>query len=337
MDARFYQLEHWLQTTLGYKNYQIAPASADASFRRYFRVIRGRESVIVMDAPPEREDCAKFVRVARRLAEAGINVPQVLAEQLDDGFLLLSDLGNRQYLGELTPETVDVLYGDATTSLLRLQRGEATSQPFPLYDQALLERELGIFREWFLDKHLRLMLADDTTRELENTFAKLVKSALEQPRVWVHRDFHSRNLMITQEDSPGVLDFQDAVIGPITYDLASLLRDCYIEWPRARVDRWAASFFDRAANLAAYEGVERKQFLRWFDWMGMQRHLKAIGIFARLNARDGKSGYLKDIPRTLGYVMDVAQRYPELASFGTFLREDVSKALNNVSIAAEHR
>ena len=334
MDARFSQLENWLQSTLGYKNYHIAPASADASFRRYFRVTRGSESVIVMDAPPEREDCAKFVRVARRFAEAGINVPHVLAENLNDGFLLLSDFGNRQYLSELTPETVDVLYGDATTSLLRLQSCEIASQPFPLYDRALLERELEIFREWFLDKYLRLVLTARAAQELGNTFAKLVECALEQPRVWVHRDFHSRNLMITEAHSPGVLDFQDAVIGPITYDLASLLRDCYIEWPRGRVDRWAASFFDRAGNLSAYEGVERKQFLRWFDWMGMQRHLKAIGIFARLNARDGKPGYLKDIPRTLGYVIDVAARYPEFTSFGTFLGEDVTRALNNLGFAA---
>lgn len=328
MDARLEQLERWLKETLGYHDYQIAPASSDASFRRYFRVTGCGEPVIVMDAPPERERCDQFVRVARAFAGLGIHVPRILEEQLKDGFLLLSDLGTRQYFTELSPENADLLYGDALDGVLRLQRGEITNALFPPYDRALLERELVIFREWFLDKYLHVVSQDVAVPELDAAFSLMVDAALEQPRVWVHRDYHSRNLMIVDQNNPGVLDFQDAVMGPITYDVVSLLRDCYIAWPRDRVERWALSFLERAGSLPAYQGVERDQFIRWMDWMGMQRHLKAIGIFARLNLRDGKPGYLKDIPRTFSYVLDVAGRYVEFAPFVKFLRDKVVPVLS---------
>jgi aminoglycoside/choline kinase family phosphotransferase len=211
---------------LGYHDYQIAPASSDASFRRYFRVTGCGEPVIVMDAPPERERCDKFVRVARAFAGLGIHVPSIWEENLNEGFLLLSDLGARQYFTALSPENADLLYGDALDTVLRLQRGEITDDLFPPYDRALLERELMIFREWFLDKHLHLVAQDAAVPVLDQAFSLMVEAALEQPRVWVHRDFHSRNLMVVDQNNPGVLDFQDAVMGPITYDLVSLLRDC---------------------------------------------------------------------------------------------------------------
>jgi aminoglycoside/choline kinase family phosphotransferase len=303
-------------------DYEIRPASTDASFRRYFRVSANGVTHIVMDAPPGREDPRRFIEVARRLLDLGLNVPEVLEQDLDQGFLLLTDLGSQMYLPHLNDDTVERLYGDALGALVVLQAGIFTDPTFlPEYDAALLGRELEIFREWYLGRHLAVTLNPDQQRALDDSYARLIAAALEQPRVWVHRDYHSRNLMITARNNPGILDFQDAVRGPVTYDLVSLLRDCYIRWPQERVAEWAMGYYDLARQSGLPVGEDEDRFLRWFDLMGVQRHLKAAGIFARLNHRDGKPGFLADIPRTLGYVLDVSGRYPELAGLRHMLTE----------------
>ncbi len=314
-------LRIWLETVLPAPLAGLAPASSDASFRRYFRVWYNGQTGIVMDAPPDKEDCRPFVAIAAALRGLGLNAPEVLAGDLDQGLLLLSDLGSRQYLSALDAGTVQLLYGDALEALARLQTGGDPGSPLlPPYDTALLHREMELFREWFLGRLLGLTLDADEQVVLDQAFARLADNALEQPRVWVHRDYHSRNLMVTTPDNPGVLDFQDAVVGAVTYDLVSLLRDCYIAWPRSEVESWALAHRARLRALGMNGLDDAGQFLRWFDLMGAQRHLKAIGIFARLKLRDGKSGYLDDIPRTLGYLLDVAARYPDLAGLRALLR-----------------
>ena len=322
-DARRLALSGWAAQHLGDRYHTIEPASADASFRRYFRVrLTTGETYIAMDAPPDKEDSRPYIEVARRLRALGLNVPEILAQDLDQGFLLITDLGNQSYLQELSPETVDRLYGDALAALVVLQAGIYTDSTFlPPYDERLLRREVELFREWYLGRHLGVTLSPPQQQTLDRSFEALVQAAYAQPQVWVHRDYHSRNLMVTHPHNPGILDFQDAVRGPVTYDLVSLLRDCYIAWPRAQVEAWAKGYYARAGKAGIPVGDDDAQFLQWFDWMGVQRHLKAIGIFARLYHRDGKSGYLKDIPRTLGYVIDVCGRYPPLASFHELLRE----------------
>jgi N-acetylmuramate 1-kinase len=322
-DQRLTALTAWAARVLDDPRCAIRPASADASFRRYFRVTDGNgASFIAMDAPPDREDSRPYVRIARRLRALGLNVPEIVAEDLSQGFLLITDLGDRLYLQALNESTVEPLYADALAALLRLQSGTADDNTFlPPYDAALLQREMELFREWYLGRHLELEPSAEQHALLDGAFASLTASALEQPTVWVHRDYHSRNLMVTPYANPGILDFQDAVQGPITYDLVSLLRDCYIAWPRERVEGWARRHLAAARTAGLAVSADDVQFLRWFDWMGVQRHLKAIGIFARLNHRDGKPGYLKDIPRTLGYVVDVTERYPELRPLHRFVVE----------------
>ena len=326
MPQRLELLNRWLTKTLGLPAYEIAPASSDASFRRYFRIGFDGESRIVMDAPPDKEDSRPFVRIGKQLHAAGLNVPEILAEDLEQGFLLLSDLGTEQYLSALNAETVDRLYGDAMGALAVLQTCGPDSDRLPPYDEALLRREMELFREWYLGRHLGLNLGAKEQTVLEETFTLLAGSALEQPQVGVHRDYHSRNLMVCTHN-PGILDFQDAVHGPLTYDLVSLLRDCYIDWPREQVEQWAQDYHHIAADHGLLRGPQEEQFLRWFDLMGVQRHLKATGIFARLNYRDNKPGYMNDIPRTLGYVAEVSGRYPELRPFLQLLEEHVLPGL----------
>lgn len=318
MGQRKQELEQWAQRQLDWQGALLVPASGDASFRRYFRIQRGDASYILMDAPPERENCDPFIHVSRLLLQLGLHVPQVLAQDLERGFLLLSDLGSRQYLDALSESNVDRLYGDALGALAALQSCDPQAAGLPLFDRALLMREMGLFRDWLVGTHLSLELTGEEQASLEHTFTRLADSALAQPQVCVHRDYHSRNLMVCERHNPGVLDFQDAVLGPVTYDLVSLLRDCYISWPRARVEDWALGYRELAVQTGVLRAdlADERQFLRWFDWMGVQRHLKASGIFARLNHRDGKSGYLADIPRTLAYVCEVCVRYPELSVLG---------------------
>ncbi len=312
-------MEKWLTADCGLKDFSLRPASADASFRRYFRLTSPDGSTrIVMDAPPDKEDCAPFVDVARRMREVGVHAPEVLEQDLRQGFLLLEDLGGQDYLGALDDASVERLYGDALGALMTMQ---ACIDPtgLPDYDRNLLLGEMALFRDWLLGTHLDLALGEEDELMLASVFETLADAALEQPRVFVHRDYHSRNLMAGIEHAPGVLDFQDAVRGPVTYDAVSLLRDCYVSWPAQQVDEWAWGFFQLAVQSGVMREEQEDLFLRWFDLMGAQRHLKAAGIFARLNHRDGKPGYLADIPRTLGYIVEVARRQPELASLAEFI------------------
>jgi aminoglycoside/choline kinase family phosphotransferase len=313
LDNRLETLKAWVGTVLDVAEYELRPASEDASFRRYFRVTSPGATHIVMDAPPAKEDLRPFIEIARRLYQLGLNVPEVLEQDLERGYLLLSDLGQQMYLAQLNESTVERLYGDALGALVVLQTGIFTDPEFlPEYDEALLRRELELFREWYLGRHLGLTLNGTQAATLDKAFTALVRSALAQPRVWVHRDYHSRNLMVTARNNPGILDFQDAVRGPATYDLVSLLRDCYIAWPLERIEEWALGYQTLALQSGLPVCADETQFLREFDLMGVQRHLKATGIFARLNHRDGKPAYLNDVPRTLGYVVGVSGRQPEL-------------------------
>ena len=321
MSDREHLMLEWLSTVLPMTLDRVAPASSDASFRRYFRVWYDDQTRIVMDAPPDKEDCRPFVAIGQAMRGLGLNVPEIVASNFEQGLLLLSDLGSRQYLAELDASNVSVLYDDALAALARLQSaGDPSSSLLPPYDMALLHREMELFRDWFLERLLGLELREDEHHVLDHAFALLANNALEQPRVWVHRDYHSRNLMVTDSFNPGILDFQDAVIGAVTYDLVSLLRDCYIAWPREQVECWVLDYWRRLRALGMPGLDDAEQFLYWFDLMGVQRHLKATGIFARLNLRDGKAGYLPDIPQTLGYVLEVAGRYPELRDLDQMLR-----------------
>jgi aminoglycoside/choline kinase family phosphotransferase len=320
--ARIEAIRHWLTHDLGLPAFDLAPASADASFRRYFRIRFDGETRIVMDAPPDKEDTGPFIKVSKMFDGIGLHVPRILEENRESGFLLLTDLGHDQYLPNLNEQSVGKLYGDALEALAELQAKGPRGDELPPYDRALLLREMELFREWFLGRHLRIAMSQEDHQLLNAAFDVLAESALEQPRVTVHRDYHSRNLMVI-EPNPGILDFQDAVIGPFTYDLVSLLKDCYINWPRNWVEQWALGFHDMALEAGITDIRDQKEFLRWFDLMGAQRHLKAIGIFARLNIRDGKPGYLKDIPRTLDYVREVTSRYPDLRPLSEFIETRV--------------
>lgn len=324
MDLRLEQLRAWAAKVLQADELEAAPASSDASFRRYFRVRHAGESYVVMDAPPDKEDCGPFIRISAAMAGFGLNVPRVLACDLEQGFLLLTDLGERQYLQVLTPSNAAELYADAIQALVSLQRGGRDSGlDLPVYDRELLMFEMGLFRDWLLDRQLGLGLTAPLRRELEGIFVQLSEAALAQPRVWVHRDYHSRNLMWTQDNNPGVLDFQDAVRGPLSYDLVSLLKDCYIVWPRARVEAWVGDYLRYLNDAGICRELDPEQFLTWFDLMGAQRHLKAAGIFARLNIRDGKPGYLADIPRTLGYICEIAAWQPQLRPLSHLIQDEV--------------
>lgn len=339
-DPRLEQLEQWLTGLFGVRDFTIAAASADASFRRYFRVTRGNQSWIAMDAPPQKEDMEPYIRIANMLVEVGVNAPHVLQSDLQQGFLLNSDLGNRTYLAQIdSGADAERLYDDAMSALVQIQaNGRQHASSLPLYDEALLRRELELFPEWFCDRHLQLALTAADQAALRQVFDALIAAALAQPRVFVHRDYHSRNLMMTDGGrfghNPGILDFQDAVYGPVTYDLVSLLRDCYVAWPIERVHGWLYRFRETARAAGVDTGPDQATFLRWFDLMGVQRHLKAIGIFARLWHRDGKPGYLKDIPRTLNYVRVVAAAYPQLQFLRELIDGRVMPALNQASAAA---
>lgn len=266
-----------------------------------------------MDAPPGREDTRPFIRIAEKFLSVGLNVPKIIEADVEEGFLLLSDLGSQTYLQSLNPQTVERLYGDAMGALIVLQAGTYTAPDFlPAYSRRLLLDEMELFREWLLIRHLQMELTDELQRLLDDSFDRLAEVALEQPPVWVHRDYHSRNLMLTNRHNPGILDFQDGVSGPITYDLVSLLKDCYIAWPREQVESWVKGYYQLARDSGLQPGDDDAQFLRWFDYMGIQRHLKASGIFARLWHRDGKPGYLGDIARTLDYISSLETVYPEL-------------------------
>jgi hypothetical protein len=312
---RLQSLQDWAARQLGGDSLDIAPASADASFRRYFRVTAKGRDYIVMDAPPAHEDCRPFIAVARLFADAGVHVPQVLAQDLDQGFLLLTDLGDTTYLSALNEAGSDqgavrALYLASNDALIRIQQA---SRPgvLPDYDRTLLTRELMLFPDWYVAKHLGVDMKDEHKALLDTVFERILTNNLVQPQVYVHRDWHSRNLMVS-EPNPGILDFQDAVYGPITYDLASIYRDAYIQWDEEQQLDWVIRYWEkaRAARLPVPEDFGA--FWRDFEWMGAQRHIKVLGIFARLYHRDGKDGYLKDMPRVMGYLRRVCERYDEL-------------------------
>jgi len=351
------QLTTWLHSQFPSENFTLAPASADASFRRYFRATFPDRSLIVMDAPPQREDCRPFLHIAKLFEEAGTHVPHVYAQDLQQGFLLLSDLGNTTYLQALcggSDSTARELYGEATDALIKIQLASRENE-LPTYDEALLLREMRLFPEWYIAKHLNVTLTDKQHTKLEEIFARIIANNLAQPRVYVHRDYHSRNLMYIERPllnplpeipspqsspasgrggererqslipageeaneksnfltSPGILDFQDAVYGPITYDLASLFKDAYIRWEEAEIIDWLIHYWEKArkANLPVHDDFS--MFYRDYEWMGVQRHLKVLGIFARLYHRDGKDGYLKDLPLVMAYLRTACARYIDL-------------------------
>ena len=315
------QLRRWLEATLGDSDFSLERASDDASFRRYFRVQQrtAASSLIAMDAPPEKEDCRAFLHVAQVFADAGVHVPAIHAQDLQQGFLLLSDLGTVTYLDALDARSADRLYGEALDALLRIQRASRTGV-LPDYDAALLERELLLFPEWYLARQLRCDLDAPKREVLESAFAILLANNLAQPRVFVHRDYHSRNLMVCAP-CPGILDFQDAVYGPITYDLVSLLRDAYVSWDEERVIDWAVRYWEKARAARLPVAADFADFYRDFEWMGAQRQLKVLGIFARLSQRDGKDGYLKDQPLVMNYLRRTCERYGELAPLARLLAE----------------
>ena len=324
---------------------RIEPASADASFRRYFRAFNNGATYIVMDAPPGKEDVRPYLKVTRLLETLGAHVPHVHQADTDRGLLLLEDLGGTHYLSRFNAgEDPERLYGDALRVLADVQvRGRDAAAELPPYDREPLAREVGLMPEWFLGRHLSVGLSGVESRMIARTFEFLVVEALAQPTVFVHRDFHSRNLMVVADRNPGIIDFQDALRGPVGYDLVSLLKDCYISWPRERVVRWVSGYralLRSKGDAGAWlSGADDTEFLRWFDLIGVQRHVKVLGVFARLWYRDGKAGYLRDLPLTLEYVRDTCTRYPELGEFGRFLEERVMRELPraNERVAAAAR
>ena len=314
---RLAALQEWLPRQCPQRPFTLAPASADASFRRYFRATfaDSGETRIIMDAPPEHENCRPFIHVAGLLKDAGLHAPEVLAADLDQGFLLLTDLGTSTFLQamtapEATPQANRAMFRDATAALVQWQAATRPGE-LPPYDEALLRREMNLFPEWFIGKHLGVTLSSEQQQTLERTFALLIASALAQPKVYVHRDYMPRNLMVSTP-SPGILDFQDAVEGPLSYDVVSLFRDAFISWEEEEVIDGAVRYWEAARKAGLPVPVDFGDFWRDFEWMGLQRHLKVLGIFCRLNYRDGKPNYLTDLPRFITYARGVAGRYGAL-------------------------
>jgi aminoglycoside/choline kinase family phosphotransferase len=324
-DVRLDLVANWVRAVLGSDRFTLAPASADASFRRYFRIApdapwRGHPTLIAMDAPPPMENCGPYMQVAKLLAGAGVHAPEVLAEDPARGFLLLTDLGSRTYLSALDASSAPALYSDAIDALIRWQAATQADALPRSYDDALLGQELALFPDWYVARHLGRRLSPAQERTLSDAFRLIIGHNLGEPRVYVHRDYHSRNLMVS-EPNPGVLDFQDAVLGPITYDLVSLLRDAYVAWDEERQIDWAVRYWERARNRGLPVRRDFAEFWCDFEWMGVQRQLKVLGIFARLYYRDGKAAYLDDMPRVLAYLRGACARYGALAPLAALIDE----------------
>ncbi|MFN2360730.1 MAG: aminoglycoside phosphotransferase family protein [Marinobacter sp.] len=335
MDTRLTMLTQWVRDLPGFDQATPRQVSGDASFRRYFRVSgdphgTGSGPYIVMDAPPEHEDCRPFVAIAHHWRSLGIAVPDVIHEDLTRGFLLLEDFGDQLMFTALSTGNADPLYDAAIDELVRIQSAsDSPDYPLPAYDIALLDREMALFPDWLLSQKLGLTLGNVERALLDTTFAFLRESALAQPEVTVHRDYHSRNLLVRPDTNrPGVIDFQDAVRGPVTYDLVSLLKDCYVRWPEDRISQWAEQFRLLSADAGLHK-ADQATFRQWLELMGMQRHLKAAGIFARLAIRDGKTGFLKDIPRTVGYLVEASSRQAALRHFHEWLTDTVVPAIED--------
>ena len=313
---RYQLLENWVKNQFQERSFSLLPASSDASFRRYFRIKFSDKSspmtVIAMDAPPQHEDCASFLHVAKIFSAANVHVPKILAEDLEQGFLLLSDLESTTYFEAIRADSsvTNDLYHDAIDALIRIQSA-SSSGDLPDYDEKLLFNEVSLFPDWYLAKHLKVVLNISQEEELNNCFAKIIENNLAQPRVYVHRDFHSRNLMVTNPN-PGIIDFQDAVYGPITYDLVSLFKDAYIYLDEEKILDWVIRYWEKARKIGLPVIENFSDFYRDFEWMGVQRHIKILGIFARLCYRDGKNDYLKDMPLVINYLQKTCGRYREL-------------------------
>jgi aminoglycoside/choline kinase family phosphotransferase len=337
-DARVALIRDWLAGELGWpRELRLEPASADASFRRYFRVWGpAGDTRVVMDAPPDKEDTGPYLQVSGLLHACGVHVPAIEAADIERGFLLLEDLGSTHMLAALRAGgDPDALYGAALAALEHIQvRGVAGAAVLPPYDAGALHREMALLPTWFCVRHLGLELASADHELLAATFGFLERELLAQPVVFVHRDYHSRNLMVTPRASPGIIDFQDALAGPIGYDLASLLKDCYVSWPRERVRAWLAGHRSRLRASGVEAGADDAQFERWFEMAGLQRHLKVLGIFARLWYRDGKRDYLADLPLTLRYVREAAARYGELREFSAWVEARLAPGLDAANARA---
>lgn len=330
-DLRLNELTLWVEVT--WPGAEITIASADASFRRYFRIHHQGKTMIAMDAPPEKEDVKPFIDVTNRLLQAGVHAPKIIKQSLEKGFLVLSDLGSMLYLDKLNDELADSLYDDALRELVKIQKTDTSG--LPNYNKALLQQEMQLMPDWFLSKHLCLSLSDVQQALIQQTFDDLTQAILEQPQVFVHRDYHSRNLMFTEQNNPGVIDYQDAVKGAITYDLVSILRDCYIAWPNHKVEKWALAYRDQAVKIGLMNETDDQTFIRWFDLMGLQRHIKVLGIFARLCHRDGKQNYLNDLPLTLDYVLTIGKKYPETQALVRLFEElNIPSSINMIEISA---
>ncbi|NQD36904.1 phosphotransferase [Permianibacter sp. IMCC34836] len=328
MADRSEALAQWARREAGVAAGDWQIVSGDASFRRYFRLRDGKRSWIAVDAPPERENAGHFVALSNALRERGLPTPAVYAADLNQGFLLLEDFGDSLLLAKLTPQSVAGLYGDAMNLLAQWQAIAELPVSLPRYEPARLKQEMELFPSWLLERHLQRPFEPAEQQQYERVMHLLLANASAQPFVLCHRDFHSRNLMLRPGFAvPGLIDFQDAVWGPVTYDLVSLLRDCYIEWPATQVRDWALKYRDRYVGAGGH-AVDDATWLRWFDWMGLQRHLKVLGIFARLHYRDGKRGYLADLPLTLRYCINVAEQYDELQAFAVWLRQQVASRLD---------
>ncbi len=322
-DPRLDALRQWLFECFSGRSFELAPASADASFRRYFRIFEGTNTWIAMDAPPPQEDVRPFVKIAQALQAAGLNVPLIHAQDTARGFLLLSDLGSTHYLAALNAGVAaSSLYPAAAAALLKMQTSSNLLVGLQRYDAEVFAREVALFPEWFVARHLQLPLNEALGELLKRVLHRVDLAVGQQPYVFVHRDYHCRNLMVCGEATPGILDFQDAIEGPLTYDLVSLYKDCYWRWPRSQVTAWVEDYRRRAAatGLAVSDTAS---FLHSFDLMGLQRHLKVLGIFARLWYRDGKKNYLNDLPMVLDYVLEVARLYPELSDLDRYLTDHV--------------
>ncbi len=316
---RLLDLDWWLTQVFAGEHFLILPASSDASFRRYYRIDLDGQTYIAMDAPPKHEAIGPFVHVAQLFEAAGVNVPKILAQDEERGFLLLTDLGRVTYLDALDDASADRLYRDANEALIKIQ---LASQPrlLPEYDEALMLREMRLFSEWYVPRHLGITLGAEQSALLEAVYQTVLRRVLAQPKVYVHRDYHSRNLMVT-EPNPGILDFQDAVYGPITYDLVSLYKDAYIAWDEEQILDWVIRYWERAKKEGLPVAADFGEFYRDFEWMGVQRHIKVLGIFARLYHRDGKAAYLQDMPLVLDYLRRACERYRELGPMLSLLDE----------------
>ena len=323
MHTRQNELNKWLDKILNNAPFTIAPLAGDASFRRYLRVHCGDVAYIVMDAPPDKENIAPFLDIGARLTAIGVHAPAVHAVEPEQGFILLEDLGDHLLLGTISRDNADELYKAAMTTLLQIQQCSTTKPNLPVFDKAHMLQEMSLFREWFLHAYLNLKLHANEERLIDETFEWITQQLIAQPQVFIHRDYHSRNLMIVGNNKPtniGVIDFQDAMRGPFTYDLVSLLKDCYIQWPREDVIRWVGYFYH---HLRSTKGLSLEAFTRAFDLCGLQRHLKVLGIFCRLHLRDHKAAYLRDLPLTFNYVNACSESYSELRPFYQFMQETV--------------